>query len=178
MEIWKDIDQFYEVSSFGNVRSRAREVRSTHGGSYIKEGRMLKQNDNGQGYAQVCLCYDGVKRTERVHRLVALAFIPNPGGLPKVNHRDTNKRNNTKENLEWCTQLYNVQHASANGLMIKGETAASSKLTDDGVKDIKHLIKEGFSNREIATLFGVHPGTIQCIRQGRNWSHVKLDETE
>lgn len=178
MEIWKDIDQFYEVSSFGNVRSRAREVRSTWGGLYIKEGRMLKQNDNGQGYAQVQLCYDGIKRTERVHRLVAIAFIPNPDNLPKVNHKDTNKRNNTIGNLEWCTQLFNVQHASENGLMVKGETAASSKLTEDGVLDIKHLIKEGFTNREIASLFNVHPGTIQCIRLGRNWSHVKLTEAE
>jgi hypothetical protein len=178
MEIWKDFDQFYEVSSFGNVKSKTRRVSSTYGGFYEKEGRILKQNDNGKGYAQVQLCYDGIKRTERVHRLVAIVFVPNPLGLSSVNHKDTNKRNNTIGNLEWCTNTYNTQHAAANGLMIKGQTAAVSKLSEGGVMDIKHLIANGFSNREIALLFGVHPGTIQCIRQGRNWSHVKLSEAE
>jgi len=172
MEIWKNFNEYYEVSSFGNVRSHVRIVRSTHGGEYIKEGKVLKQNDNGQGYLQVMLCINGSNKTERVHRLVALTFIDNPGNLPKVNHIDANKRNNTIENLEWCTQQENITHAKNNGLMIKGETANNGKLTEDSVKDIKALMRAGCSNTDIAALFEVHRGTINCIRTGRNWSHV------
>ena len=177
MEVWKDYDEFYQVSSFGNVRSKDSVVKSTWGGEYFKPGRLLKQNDNGQGYLQVQLCYNGKCKTERVHRLVAIVFIDNPLRLPKVNHKDTNKRNNAVNNLEWCTQLENVLHAKVNGLMVQGETAANSKLTEEGVLEIKMLIREGFSNKEIANIFGVHPGTINCIRTGRNWSHVKLTES-
>lgn len=174
MEIWKDLDVYYEVSSYGNIRSKARIVNSTFGGQYLKEGRILKQNDNGNGYLQVTLCYNGSNKYERVHRLVALVFIENPLGLPKVNHKDANKRNNSSTNLEWCTQLENVQHAKGLGLLTKGETAVNSKLTDASVKDIKMLISDGCTNRQIAELFGVHPGTISCIRLGRNWSHIKI----
>lgn len=177
MEIWKDYNEQYEVSSLGQVRSKSKEVRSTYGGVYLKEGRILKQNDNGQGYLQVQLCHRGVNKTERVHRLVALTFIENPEGLPKVNHKDGNKRNNAVSNLEWCTQADNIEHAARLGLMTKGSTAVNAKLNEDSVKDIKRLMAAGVSNRELADLFGVHPGTINCIRTGRNWSHVKIDET-
>jgi hypothetical protein len=172
MEIWKDFDEYYEVSSYGNVKSKDRIVKSTFGGEYIKAGRILKQNDNGLGYLQVPLSYNGKSKKEMVHRLVALVFIPNPLKLPKVNHLDANKKNNNIDNLEWCTQLENVRHAKDLGLMVKGTTAINSKLNEESVRDIKAMFSAGFSNKEIALLFGVHPGTINCIRTGRNWSHV------
>jgi hypothetical protein len=175
MEIWKDFNQYYEVSSIGNVRSKDREIRSTFGGSYLKEGRFLKQNDNGQGYLQVMLCSNGVNKNERVHRMVALAFIPNPDGLPKVNHKDCNKRNNSYNNLEWCTQAYNVEHAIANSRQSIGESRSNHKLDEIAVRAIKLLIREGATNKTIAQEFNVHSGTIHCIRIGRNWAHVILD---
>ena len=170
MEIWKDFDEFYEVSSFGNIRSKGRYVYSTYGGKYWKEGRILKQNDNGNGYLQVQLCKNGKSKTERVHRLVALTFIENPLRLPQVNHKDFNKRNNNANNLEWCTLQQNVEHSKSANRMKKPQFA---KLSEEAVLEIKYLISEQFSNREIAELFDVHPGTIQCIRIGRNWSHIK-----
>ena len=173
MEVWTDINEYYEVSSIGNVRSKSRVVKSTYGGAYLKEGRLLKQNDNGHGYLQVQLCINGVNKTERVHRLVAIAFISNPNKLPKVNHIDGNKRNNCVENLEWCTQLENVRHAKSLGLTPIGEAAPQAILNENSVKDIKELIRAGCTNKQLAELFGVHPGTINCIRTGRNWSHVK-----
>jgi len=175
MEIWKTIDENYEVSSLGNVRSLDSVVKSTFGGAYIKKGRVLKQSDNGQGYLQVGLYHRAKAKTERVHRLVARAFVDNPCNFPKVNHKDANKRNNCPENLEWCTQAENVTHAKLNGLMIKGEKAPNNKLKEADVIDIKLLFLEGASNVEIASIFEVHPGTINCIRTGRNWSHINLD---
>ena len=105
-EEWKTIEscQGYEVSNTGKVRNK-------------KTGRILKQNKR-RGYPFVVLMNSkNEKKDYYVHRLVALAFIPNPSGFPQVNHRDGNKNNNSVENLEWCTARMNIQHACELGLI-------------------------------------------------------------
>ena len=176
MEIWKDLNKFYAVSNQGRVKSATRIIPSTYGGAYAKEGRILKPSANSAGYLQVTLSYAGKNHSERVHRLVAIAFVENPNGLPQVNHIDGNKLNNCAENLEWVTNAENTKHASRLGLCVKGSTAINAVLNEAKVIDIKRLIQAGCTNRELADLFGVHPATINCIRIGRNWAHVKLDE--
>lgn len=59
-----------------------------------------------------------VQRTLRVHRLVAMAYIPNPLNLPQVNHKDGNKSNNCVDNLEWSNHSLNAKHAWATGLNV------------------------------------------------------------
>lgn len=171
MEIWKDLNAFYEVSDLGQVRSKSRFVRSTWGGSYLKDGRVLRQTDNGNGYLQVSLCYDGVTKMERVHRLVALVFVENPLGLPKVNHKDNNRRNNAAINLEWCTQSENIKHAQMQGRM-QHQGGVLAKLDYGTVYEIKRKMVLGATNKELSKAFNVHPGTINCIRTGRNWANV------
>ena len=53
----------------------------------------------------------GNKKVALIHRLVGLAFIPNPHELPQINHKDENPKNNAVENLEWCTASYNVRYS-------------------------------------------------------------------
>lgn len=65
---------------------------------------------------QVSLCNKYILFPKRVHRLVAEAFIPNPNNYPQVNHIDGNKLNNKVENLEWCTNEYNMKEACRLGL--------------------------------------------------------------
>ena len=55
---------------------------------------------------------DGVSKRLLVHRLVAMAFIPNKDNLPQVNHKDENKGNNNVQNLEWCTARYNMTYGT------------------------------------------------------------------
>lgn len=88
----------YSVSNLGNVRND-------------KTGRILKPGNSGDGYFTVALCKNGEVKHFRVHRLVAQAFIPNPLGLPEVNHIDEDKLNNRAENLEWCSRQYNQEYS-------------------------------------------------------------------
>ena len=105
MEIWKDIKGYegkYQISNYGNVKSL----------NYHRTGneKLMKPTLQNNGYFWVMLC----KPNKRflIHRLVADAFIQNPDNLPCVNHKDENKHNNHVDNLEWCTQLYNINYGT------------------------------------------------------------------
>lgn len=91
---------------------------------------------NHQYYA-VKLSKDGIIKQFRVHRLVAQAFIPNPDNLPQVNHINENKFDNRVENLEWCTNEYNLLYGShytnVSKTMTNGKTSKKvNQLTLDG----------------------------------------------
>lgn len=92
----------WQASSNGRVRDVAGSVRT------------LRLNE--KGYPVVWMYYVGKHKWVKVHQLVALAFIENPENKPMVNHKDGDKANNTRENLEWCTAKENVQHAWEAGL--------------------------------------------------------------
>ena len=93
----------YEVDSDGNVYS-VLQTRSRRKG-------ILKQYPNERGYMKVNLYdSDGKCKKKYVHRLVAEAFIDNPENKPNVNHIDANVKNNSLNNLEWCTQSENIKH--------------------------------------------------------------------
>ena len=109
-EIWKIIDEFpsYMISNLGRVKSL------NYNGT--KEEKILKQTRQKKGYLKVGLYKDKKYYSRQVHRLVAIAFIPNLNNAPQVNHIDGNKTNNAVYNLEWCNNQYNQTHAINNGL--------------------------------------------------------------
>ena len=82
----------------------------------MKTGKSLKHQKCKNGYHRVYLTIEGKRKSFSVHRLVALAYIPNPANKPDVNHMDGNKSNNAKSNLEWVTKSENQKHAYRNGL--------------------------------------------------------------
>ena len=110
MENWRNIPGYedYEVSNYGRVRSLDR-VDSR--GRKLK-GKELKQSVSKHGYKRVCLYKNGKAQSVRVHRLVAMAFLPNTNNLSCVNHKDENKANNHLSNLEWCTYKYNSNYGT------------------------------------------------------------------
>ena len=98
-EQWKTIQGYenYEVSSEGDIRN--------------KKGKILKPGKNSCGYLYVVLYKNGKRKNFLVHRLVAIAFIPNPENKPTVNHIDENKENNDVSNLEWMTQAEQIEYS-------------------------------------------------------------------
>lgn len=112
-EIWKPIQGYeglYEVSNLGQVKSLKRSVKHSKRGMRATPCKLLKPSITKTGYPNVSLCKDGVVAYKSIHRLVAQAFIPNPCGLPQVNHKDGNRANNLLSNLEWVSVSQNVQH--------------------------------------------------------------------
>lgn len=113
-EVWLPIEKpintngKYQISSYGRIK-RSGYYKKTDGKwkpdlivKFAKAGRYIR--------------FSIKNKTISVHRLVCMAFHPNPENKPQVNHKDTNKRNNHKDNLEWCTQSENIQHAQSLGI--------------------------------------------------------------
>lgn len=125
-EIWKDIKGYegaFEVSNFGNFRSKDRKVPCRWGGLRNYSGKPLKTETIVEGYQRIVLMKNAIKKRYMCHRLVAEAFIPNPNSKPFVNHKNGDKADNSVCNLEWCTQSENELHSHKElGNTMKGKT--------------------------------------------------------
>ena len=107
VEEWRDIEGYdgrYQISNMGNVRTI----------DYNRTGtiKTMKISIGTHGYPQICLTKNNKRKTVKIHRLVANAFIVNLYDLPDVNHKDENKLNNCVSNLEWCSKEYNNKYGT------------------------------------------------------------------
>ena len=137
-EMWKpcpDFETKYLISSHGRIMGI---------GTYntCKKGELLSlhKKHGRNGYIQVQLFDSGRMRTIEVHTLVAKAFIPNPDNLPMVNHIDEDKTNNHVENLEWCTNQYNVRYSNAKAIDVytrEGEFVETVEAISETAKKYK-----------------------------------------
>lgn len=119
MKAWKDIPGYegqYQASIFGYVRSINRKVekKGKLPSIALVSGKIISPwIDGSTGYLKVTLyTKDHLKRAEKLHRLIAKTFIPNPEGKETVNHKDENKFNNTVSNLEWMTNEENLHYGT------------------------------------------------------------------
>lgn len=115
-EIWKDIpgyEGYYQVSNLGRVRSLDRVIIRKGNHKQTWRGCTLKNKTYSNGYKFVILTTPeyGAK-SKLLHRLVAIAFIPNPNGLPQINHKNEDRTDNRVDNLEWCTAKYNINYGN------------------------------------------------------------------
>lgn len=153
-----------------SVRKEKVYKQSFNRGKQRLEGKARKET-HGKGYASVSIR----NKTYLVHRLVALAWLPNPEGKPQVNHIDGVRDNNHADNLEWVTNLENRKHAKENLKREhpKGSKVKTAKLSETKVLEIKRLLSEGkLYQKDIAAIFGVAQSTITWIKKGGGWSHV------
>lgn len=138
-----------------------------------KYNRILAMGYDTHGYVIVSLMYgDKGKRHGRnypVHRLVAQTFIPNPNNFSVVNHINGIKTDNRVENLEWCTQKYNCEHASKSNLLQTGSLRYNAKLKEEYIFWIKKMNSVGISSTLIAKVYDVTPTTIRAVINNKNW---------
>ena len=121
MEEWKDVVGYegkYQVTATGRIRTL-----NFKGTGIAQELFPIK---NKWGYLTIQLYKDGRYHHYGIHRLVAMAFIPNPYNLPQVNHKDEDKTNNNVDNLEWCTAKYNSNYGTKNQRV--NETKRKNKI--------------------------------------------------
>jgi len=126
MEQWKDVPNYenlYQISNFGNARSLDRCSKN----KVLLKGKPIKLNADKFGYFRFTVTKGNSSKTLRIHRLVGELFIPNPFNLPQLNHKNGNKEDNCKDNLEWCSDSDNKKHAYSIGLMKSGNQYSKNK---------------------------------------------------
>ena len=162
----------YEVDVLGNV--------------YGINGQKLKPATDKKGYLRVGLMISKKLCTKKVHRLVAMAFIPNPYNKPTVNHINGIKTDNRVENLEWNTYKENTQHAidnslfyfnsskeSINKIIKKGSLNGNALLDEVKVLEIRKKYKPRIYTKAMLALeYGVKEACIKDVVNRNSWKHI------
>lgn len=164
---WKNIKGFeglYEVSNTGLIKSLG-NGNSTD--SRTKQIRLLKTRVRKTGYVHIKLCKNSTQKHLSVHRLVAIAFVPNPNNYREVNHLDGDKTNNNDWNLEWTNSSGNQKHAFRMGLQvpIRGkENKQSIPILQYDLNGV--LLKEWESIKQVLREKGYNTvGIINCCKK-------------
>lgn len=129
-EEWKDVvgwEGCYKVSSLGRILSLGRFVMF-HAYTKMIDPCLMQQHRGRNGYLSVTLKKNGKRKCISVHRLVAIAFIPNPNNYPCIDHANDNQTDNRACNLQWCTHKFNnskEHHRIAESLSQKGKILSS-----------------------------------------------------
>ena len=157
MEEWKDIKGYeglYQISNKGRVKS------------LYNKGKILTPGKDKDGYSIVSLYKNKIKKTNKVHRLVAQAFLSNPDNLPQVNHKDENKLNNCVENLEWCSVEYNINYGTRNERTRKKLTCNKKIIcieTGEIFNTTKDIIDKMFPNKPQCTIINHLKGRSKSV---------------
>lgn len=135
-------------------------------------GKILRASKNDVDYRQISMYQNGKDIKEKLHRLIAIAFIPNPENKPFINHKNGIRDDNRVENLEWCTHKENINHAIQISLVNPRAIGwGRVKLTPEQVVDIRKLAAT-MNRRKIAELFNVTKTTIDQILRRQTWKNV------
>ena len=169
-EIWRDIEGYegiYQVSNLGIVRSFNKS----------KKGKILKQQKEVKGYLTVRLYKSPTDwKHFKVHRLVALSFIPNLENKPQINHINCVKTDNRMENLEWCTNGENQKHAFKNGLQRSNGGVPKRKVRCIETGEIFSTVTN--AGKSISTNKNCGPGIIRVCKGigitafGYHWEYI------
>lgn len=136
--------------------------------------KKLRLDSDKNGYSIVSFYVNGKCIRKKAHRIVALAFVPNPENKPEVNHKNGIRSDNNASNLEWLTHKENMQHSflylnRPRVLGLKGEQNPQSKLSGSQILDIRNT-KGTLKN--IATKYNVTTSLISQIKLRKSWKHI------
>lgn len=188
-EEWRDVvgyEGLYQVSSFGRVKSLERDLTYPDGTIHHWKEKILTNRTDKNGYKYVGLCRNGESTNFKVHRLVAVAFIPNPANLPFVNHRNENPTSNYPDNLEWCTHQYNVNYGTCRARSVAAHKKNYTKErhgmygknhTDEAKRKMSEAVIERFKDKTNHPLFGKHHSeeTKKKLSQASSRPVVQID---
>lgn len=141
-------------------------------GKYHQE---IKQRINSDGYSVITAGTNKNRRQVGVHRLIALAFIPNPDNLPEVDHIDNNRLNNHVSNLQWISHSDNVKKIpfEVGSQARRGENNGRAKVTEKEVISIRKLFDENkFNISQLSRIFNIPWTTISHIVKRETWKHI------
>lgn len=142
----------YAISNYGNIKN-------------IKNNKILTPYINEHGYKEYHFCQNGIRKSFKIHRLVALYFVENVDKKPYVNHIDGDKLNNNAANLEWCTAKENDEHARRMGLKHENKPIVATHVTTH-----ESIIFASVS--EASGVLGINKGTIhKVLQKKRNKTH-------
>jgi len=163
---WKSVDWYeglpghvYSISDHGDVRSN-------------NTGKLRTLAKSRTGYRQIALQHYDFHYAPFAHKLVAIAFVPNPENHKEINHKDGVKHNNHYSNLEWCTRGQNIKHAYDNALRsAKGSMNARAVLNEREVAFIRGLRELGLCRSQIMEGMGISGSVWQSVL--KNWPDIE-----
>lgn len=165
-EEWRSIfGGRYDVSNLGRVR------RIIPG---EPDGRIMHQKVDEHGYCLVSIArkMGDVTRWQRVHRLVADAFLVQSDGKFFVNHLNANRQDNRVENLAWCTAKENMEHAIVLGTISRGSERPRTHLQDEDVIAIRTRRARGESLSVLASDYTLSLVAMSAMVRGVTWKHL------
>lgn len=173
MEIFKDVENYegyYQISNLGRIKSLQRPAKNHSGLTKTLKEKYLNTHISKTGYYVIDFKKDSIRKTFKVHRLIAFAFIDKVEGKDFINHKNGVKTDNRIENLEWCTIAENNSHSRATGLSKqKGCDNVSSKLTKD---QVIFIINTTIPLKDLAIMFNVNFSTVYRARIGKTYKNL------
>ena len=159
----KGYEGYYKINKKGEVISIARTIKRIDNRVINLSTKFITPIINNKGYYTIKLHKNSFIKLCMVHRLVAETFIPNPNNLPEVNHKDENKRNNSVDNLEWCTTQYNIAYSKP---YLKGAEQCKIKVVVIDTLNNSRIVYN--SIKELIDTYKISPNTFyNCSRLNR-----------
>ena len=185
-EVWVDIKGYeglYQISNLGRVRSLDRKVKRKNNSTHILKGKINKNTKSKKGYLFTRLRdTDGNIKTMFIHRLVAIAFIPNPDNLPEVDHINTIRDDNRVENLRWVSKKENMNNPLTKETLRerykRGDNPNSKKMMcifpngDEIIFECKEDLKD-YLNISIDTIDRIIKSEKQYEPKKKKFKHLK-----
>ena len=170
-EEWRDIpgwEGLYLVSSLGNIKALEKSYIICNTATVTVPEKILKPHYD-RGYLNIELNHNGFSKSYPVHRLVAMAFIPNPEGKPNIDHIDCVRDNNKVSNLRWVTQKENLANPITRAKMASVEriTGPNHPLFEENSPDSKPLTQYDLLGHPIAHYSCCH----QASRRNKGYNY-------